>query len=228
MCINVLAELHRWQLQTQHKHKYTTIQALYVQGNNAARSCKHCWSAKAIKYSVFWMCVYSHCYPAHKAQALCCHLWPVLLYRVYPPYHTKGTICGGKCYWAQYVCFGFYTNFVWKNYYLEKNSATYCNKFKVAGSIPDSIIETFQSHNPSGCTMALGSTQPLTEMSTRSIFKGVKAARSSSWQPYDLHETNVLKFWNYYPPGTLRICPGLYMGFFNVIVYRHKCTWTLM
>jgi hypothetical protein len=31
-------------------------------------------------------------------------------------------------------------------------------------------------HNPSGCTMALGLTQPLTEMSTRNISWGVKAA----------------------------------------------------
>jgi hypothetical protein len=37
---------------------------------------------------------------------------------------------------------------------------------KVAGSIPDSVI------NPSDRTMALGSTQPLTEMSTRSISWG--------------------------------------------------------
>src|SRR5215510_63819 len=38
---------------------------------------------------------------------------------------------------------------------------------KVAGSIPDVVIEIFRLHNPSGRTMALGLTQPLTEMSTR-------------------------------------------------------------
>ena len=43
---------------------------------------------------------------------------------------------------------------------------------KVAGSIPDGVIGIFHSHNPSDRTMALGSTQPLTEMSTRSIFWG--------------------------------------------------------
>ena len=47
---------------------------------------------------------------------------------------------------------------------------------KVAGSIPDAVIEIFHSHNPSDSTMALGTTQPLTEMSTRSIYWGVKAA----------------------------------------------------
>jgi hypothetical protein len=43
---------------------------------------------------------------------------------------------------------------------------------KVAGSIPDGVIGIFHWHNPSDSTMALGSTQPLTEMSTRSISWG--------------------------------------------------------
>ena len=44
---------------------------------------------------------------------------------------------------------------------------------KVAGLIPDGF---FYCHNPSGRTMSLGSTQPLTDMSTRNISWGVKAA----------------------------------------------------
>jgi len=47
---------------------------------------------------------------------------------------------------------------------------------KVADSIPAVVIGILHSHNPSGRTMALGSTQPLTEMSTRNISLGVKAA----------------------------------------------------
>jgi len=43
---------------------------------------------------------------------------------------------------------------------------------KVAGSIPDGVIGIFHWHNPSNRTMTLGSTQPLTEMSTRSISWG--------------------------------------------------------
>jgi hypothetical protein len=43
---------------------------------------------------------------------------------------------------------------------------------KVAGSIPSGVTENFHWHNPSGRTMALGSTQPLTEMSTKNIFWG--------------------------------------------------------
>jgi hypothetical protein len=40
---------------------------------------------------------------------------------------------------------------------------------KVAGSIPDGVMEFFIDINPSHSTMALGLTQPLTEMSTRRI-----------------------------------------------------------
>ena len=47
---------------------------------------------------------------------------------------------------------------------------------KVASSIPDGVIGIFHRHNPSGRNMALGSTQPLTEMNTRNISWGVKAA----------------------------------------------------
>ena len=43
---------------------------------------------------------------------------------------------------------------------------------KVAGSIPDGLIGIFHWHNPSDRTIALGSTQPLTEMSTRRISWG--------------------------------------------------------
>ena len=47
---------------------------------------------------------------------------------------------------------------------------------KVADSIPASVSGFFIDINPSDRTMALGSTQPLTEMSTRSVSWGVKAA----------------------------------------------------
>ena len=38
------------------------------------------------------------------------------------------------------------------------------------------VIEIFHGYNRSGRTVALGSTQPLTEMSTRNISCGVKVA----------------------------------------------------
>ena len=59
-------------------------------------------------------------------------------------------------------------------------------KSEVAGSIPDGVTGIFHWHNPSGPTMAVGSTQPLTEMSTRNISWVVKAAGAQGW-PYHLH-----------------------------------------
>ena len=47
---------------------------------------------------------------------------------------------------------------------------------KVESSIPDGVTGIFHWRNPSGRTMALGSTQPLTEMRTRNISWGLKAA----------------------------------------------------
>jgi hypothetical protein len=48
----------------------------------------------------------------------------------------------------------------------------YTTSRKVAGSIPDEVIGFFNWPNPSSRTMALGSTQPLTEMSTRNLLGG--------------------------------------------------------
>jgi hypothetical protein len=50
---------------------------------------------------------------------------------------------------------------------------SYCaTNQKVAASIPDGVTKFFIDINPSDRTMALQSTQPLTEMSTRSISWG--------------------------------------------------------
>jgi hypothetical protein len=48
----------------------------------------------------------------------------------------------------------------------------YATSRKVAGLIPDEVIGFFNLPNPSSRTMALGSTQPLTEMSTRNLPAG--------------------------------------------------------
>jgi len=42
-------------------------------------------------------------------------------------------------------------------------------KSEVTGSIPDGVTGIFHLHNSSGRTMALGLTQPPTEMSTKNI-----------------------------------------------------------
>jgi hypothetical protein len=45
--------------------------------------------------------------------------------------------------------------------------------WKVAGSIPDEVIEFFNWPNPSSSIMALCSTQPLTEMSSMNLPGGI-------------------------------------------------------
>jgi hypothetical protein len=59
---------------------------------------------------------------------------------------------------------------------LQKMGGHYSTSRKVAGSIPDEIIGFFNWPNPSSRTMPPGSTQPLTEMSTRNL-PGVKGGR---------------------------------------------------
>jgi hypothetical protein len=53
-------------------------------------------------------------------------------------------------------------------------SRCYATSRNVAGSFPDEVIGFFNLPNSSRRTMALGSTQPLTEMSTRNLPGGKK------------------------------------------------------
>ena len=48
---------------------------------------------------------------------------------------------------------------------------------KVAGSIPDDVVAIFHWHNPSGCTVALGLTQPLTKNENQEYFLAGKDGR---------------------------------------------------
>jgi hypothetical protein len=64
--------------------------------------------------------------------------------------------------------------------------------------------------------MALGLTQPLTEMSTRNISWGVKAAGAYGWQPYHLHVPIVLKSGSLNllePYGPVQACNGIALPF---------------
>ena len=65
----------------------------------------------------------------------------------------------------------------------------------------------FFIYNPSGRTMFLGSTQPLTGMSTRNISWG-KGSRCIGVTPPSC--TDCLEFWEPHPLGTHRICLCLY------------------
>jgi len=57
--------------------------------------------------------------------------------------------------------------------------------------------------------MALGSTQPLKEMSTRNISWGVKGGRGVGLTTLPSLCAEYLENWEPQPPGTLRACPGL-------------------
>ena len=60
--------------------------------------------------------------------------------------------------------------------------------------------------------MALGLTQPLTEMSTRNLSWGVKAASAYGWQPYHPHVPIVLKSVSLNllePSGPVQACKGI-------------------
>jgi len=87
---------------------------------------------------------------------------------------------------------------------------------KVAGPIPDGVIGIFHWHNPSGRAMALGSTQSLTEMSTRNISWEYKVAGAYGWQPYHLHVLIVLKSGSLNllePSGPVQACNGIALPF---------------
>ena len=70
---------------------------------------------------------------------------------------------------------------------------------KVAGSIPDSVIGVFRWHNPSGHTMALRLTQPLTEMS-----KGGRCVGLTTLPP-----SCAAEIWEPQTSWDLKACPGM-------------------
>jgi hypothetical protein len=83
----------------------------------------------------------------------------------------------------------------------------YATSRRVAVSIPDCVTGIFHGHNPSGRTMALGSTQPLTEVT--GILPGGKGGRCVGLTTLLPSCADCLQFWEPQPPGTLRACPGL-------------------
>jgi hypothetical protein len=63
------------------------------------------------------------------------------------------------------------------------------------GSIPDGVIGFFNWPNPSSRTMALGSTQPLTEMSTRNLPGGKGRPAGGADNLTAICEPTVYKMW---------------------------------
>ena len=87
---------------------------------------------------------------------------------------------------------------------------------KVAGSTRDRVFGIFHLHNPSGSTVTLGSTQPLTEISTRNIYWG-KGGRCVRLTTLPSSRADCLEIWEPQPPRILAACPG---------VYRHSSHYT--
>jgi hypothetical protein len=81
---------------------------------------------------------------------------------------------------------------------------------KVAGSIPCGVIGIFHWHIPSGRTLALGLTQPLTEMSTGNISWGGKGGRCVGFTTLSPSRVDCLEISEPQPPGILRACPGIF------------------
>jgi hypothetical protein len=81
--------------------------------------------------------------------------------------------------------------------------------WNVAGSIPNGVTEIFHWHNPSDRTVALGSTQSLTETSTRNIsWKGGQCVSLTTFMCQLSWNLGASTSW------TLRACPGLYRDYY--------------
>jgi hypothetical protein len=97
---------------------------------------------------------------------------------------------------------------------------------KVAGSIPDGVMEFFIDINSSDRTMTLGSTQPLTEMSTRCIFPGGKCGRCVRLTTLPLSCAVVKKSGNFNflePSGSPQARNGTALPFLLVVFPGGKC-----
>jgi hypothetical protein len=78
------------------------------------------------------------------------------------------------------------------------------------------VVDFFNWRNPSSRTMALGSTQPLTEMSTRNLPGGKKRPAHRAEQPCRHLWAEYLKMWELQPLATLRastVCTGITLPF---------------
>ena len=73
----------------------------------------------------------------------------------------------------------------------------------------DGVDGNFRWHNPSGRTVALGLTQPLTEMSTRNISWGRKAGRCLRLTTLPPSCADCLEIWEPQPSGNLKACNGI-------------------
>jgi hypothetical protein len=80
-----------------------------------------------------------------------------------------------------------------------------------AGPIRNGVVGIFHLYNPSGRTMVMVSTQPLTDMSVK-YFIGLNAAGAYGWQPCHINVAIVLIYWSFNflePSGSVKACNGI-------------------
>jgi hypothetical protein len=74
--------------------------------------------------------------------------------------------------------------------------------------------------------MAVGWTQPLTEMSARNISSWVKAVGALDWQPYHIHVLIVLKSGSLNllgPSGPMQACNGIALPLYRAPSLALEC-----
>ena len=152
---------------------------MYVQRNNDKSSCNHCCSGKTISitYSECVFVVFVQHAKRRRCVAICGPSGCTVQYHVPPHYLINGTIFGGGERLLNIKCVLISsTNFISKTLIWRRTQRGTIIILRSRVRFPMVSLRNF---NPSGRTMALGSTQTLSEMSTRNIPKGVKAAGSS-------------------------------------------------
>jgi hypothetical protein len=97
----------------------------------------------------------------------------------------------------------------------------YATSRKVKGSYPDAVIGFFFFNlpNPSSRTMALGLTQPLTEMSTRNI-PGGKGRLARKADLTSICEPIVWKIWEPQRLTTLWASTACYRDSFTFLIFK--------
>jgi hypothetical protein len=105
----------------------------------------------------------------------------------------------------------------------------YCTtSWQVVGSILDGVIGISHWHNISGHSVALWSTQTLTETSSRNISWGIKAASAEGWQHYHYHVQTVFISGSLHllePSGPIQTCTGIALPFLFTHDRYLNCCW---
>jgi hypothetical protein len=89
----------------------------------------------------------------------------------------------------------------------------------VAGFIPHEVIRFFNWPNPSSRTMALGSTQPLTEISTRNLPGSKRRPARKAGNLTAICEPIVQKMWEPRRLTTLWVFTACYRDSFTLMSY---------